>query len=44
MDFYEGDLLTMALDYVDDGSSNADLTFWDIAIRSFRWTEGERQG
>lgn len=42
--FYEGDLLTMALDYVDDGSSNADITFWDIAIRSFRWTEGERQG
>lgn len=42
-DFYEGDLITMALDYVDDGSANADITFWDISIRSFRWTEGERQ-
>lgn len=42
-DFYEGDLITMAMDYVDDGSSNADITIWDISLRSFRWTEGERQ-
>lgn len=42
--FYEGDLITMALDYVDDGSSNADVNIWDFSIRSFRWTEGERQG
>jgi len=41
--YYEGDLITMALDYVDDGSANADITFWDISLRSFRWTEGERQ-
>lgn len=43
-DYYEGDMITIALDYVDDGSSNADITFWDFSIRSFRWTEGERQG
>ena len=42
-DFYEGDLITMAMDYIDDGSSNADITIWDISLRSFRWTEGERQ-
>ena len=42
-DFYEGDLLAMSLDYVDDGSSNADINIWDISLRSFRWTEGERQ-
>jgi hypothetical protein len=41
--YYEGDLITMALDLVDDGSANADITFWDISLRSFRWTEGERQ-
>lgn len=41
--FYEGDLIAMALDYVDDGSSNADINIWDFSIRSFRWTEGERQ-
>jgi hypothetical protein len=42
-EYYEGDLITMALDLVDDGSANADITFWDISLRSFRWTEGERQ-
>lgn len=41
--FYEGDLISMALDYVNDGSSNADITIWDVSLRSFRWTEGERQ-
>ena len=40
---YEGDMITMALDYIDDGSANADIVIWDISIRSFRWTEGERQ-
>ena len=41
--YYEGDLITMVLDFIDDGSSNADINLWDISIRSFRWTEGERQ-
>ena len=40
---YEGDMITMALDYIDDGSANADIVIWDISIRSYRWTEGERQ-
>lgn len=40
---YEGDMITMSLDYIDDGSSNADIDFWNIALRTFRWTEGERQ-
>lgn len=42
-EFYEGDLITMLLEFVDDGSSNADITVWDVSLRSFRWTEGERQ-
>lgn len=40
---YEGDMITMSLDYIDDGSANADIDFWNISLRTFRWTEGERQ-
>lgn len=43
-DLYEGDMLSCFLEYVDDGSANADITIWGLAVRAFKWTEGERQG
>ena len=42
-DCYEGDMLACYLELIDDGSANADITIWNLSVRSFRWTEGERQ-
>ena len=42
-DCYEGDMLACFLELVDDGSANSDITIWNLSVRSFRWTEGERQ-
>jgi hypothetical protein len=42
-DAYEGDMLACYLELLDDGSANSDITVWNLSVRSFRWTEGERQ-
>ena len=36
-------MLACFLELVDDGSANSDITIWNLSVRSFRWTEGERQ-
>ena len=42
-DHYEGDITAMVLELEDDGSSNADVTIWNVDLRGFRWTAGESQ-
>lgn len=40
---YEGDISALKLELEDDGSSNADITIWNVDVRGYRWTAGESQ-